>query len=223
MPYNCTLKGECVEDWAGPYLTLDECRAKCRPYEGEIIEDILYDILSLNLEDALELAPADIAVVLFRATGLREPVSRARQILKMVIDQDYLKLWRQQSEAIKEYLLPSLDELDLLILDTVITYVPAKPDWDVVRRNLGWVLKMLFRSHPSTSFAIDVIPNEVNINSLDRLVELLQIDIAGEIYGAVSSSNANVPMVAVNGVKTHWDFILETYGPTIPYQRYIVQ
>ena len=193
------------------------------PYEGEIIEDVLYDILSLNLEDALDLAPADIAVILFRATGLREPISRARQVLKMVIDQDYLNLWRLDSEAIREYLLPSLDGLDLLILDTVISYVPVKPDWDVVRRNINWALKMIFRSHPSTDFAIRVIPNEVNIDSLDRLVELLQINIAGEIYGAVSSSDARISLMAVNGVKTHWDFILETYGPTIPYQRYIVQ
>lgn len=137
MRYSCAINGTCEPDVRGLHRDLITCQANCIPYEGEIIPDLLYDILALNPEDAIKLAPSDISVILFRITGIRAPLTYVRSILTKVIDKDYLALWRYDEE-VRDYVRSQLtDELDLLILDTASKgNRGVQPDWSALRNRV---------------------------------------------------------------------------------------
>lgn len=218
MNYNCTLKGRCEIDPDGIYPDQATCEANCHPYEGDIPDDVMYDILALNLEDALDLAPSDIAIILFRATGIRSLKSYARDLLTYVIDNNYIKLWFW-GEIAREYTLSLLeDELDTLILD-VVYQTDVQPDWPATRNKVSRLLKGLFQERLD-DIILDDLESE-GVHSLEGLVAILQRVIAERIYNIVSPGINPRGMVSYDGVWKHWDYILETFGPVIPYQRYI--
>jgi len=217
MPYSCTINGTCEDDRLGRHQDLATCQANCKPYQGEIIPDILYDILTLNLEDALDLAPSDIVIVLFRLTGLRVSLDEARRILTLVIDKDYLALWEYE-EPVKEYVRSQLeDEIDLLILDTVRNY-DSQPEWGALRNKVIRRLTHVFQERDEIAF--DEILEDVTVTNLDELVRFLQGTLADDIcdIAVPLHENTNPKM---SGFLSHWDYIVERFGPTIPYQQYI--
>jgi hypothetical protein len=218
MDYSCTLKGRCEIDLNGIYPDQVTCEANCHPYEGDIPDDVMYDILALNLEDALDLAPSDIVIILFRVTGIRANKSYARDLLTYVIDNNYVKLWFW-GEITREYTLSLLeDELDTLILD-VVYQTDVQPDWTATRNKVSRLLKGLFQERLDNVILDDL--EDGDIHSIDHLVLILQRVIAEGIYRIVSPVGNIEGLVAYDGVEKHWDYIVETFGPVIPYQRYI--
>lgn len=223
MPYSCTLKGSCEYDDYGDHPDLITCQANCNRYEGELIDDLVYDILALNLEDALELAPSDIIVILFRVSGIRSPdVSLSRQLLNNVIDRDYIRLWRQKDiPTVMEYLTSQLeDELDILLLDTLGDII-VQPDWMSLRNRVTRLLSAIFREKDGYEAMFGEQLEEIQVFSLEELVNSLQVYIADSIYIMVVYTEG-VPRPNMVGFLKHWDYIVERFGPTIPYQSYII-
>lgn len=217
MPYSCSLNGTCEDDYFGRHRDLATCQANCKPYQGEIIPDILYDILALNLEDVLDLAPSDIAVILFRLTGLRVALDEARRILTHVIDKDYIALWEYE-EPVKEYVRSQLDdEIDLLILDTVRNY-DSQPEWGALRNKVTRWLTHVFQERAEIAFG-EILGDE-QVASLDELVSFLQRTLANDICDITVPLHED-PNPKMSGFLSHWDYIVERFGPTIPYQQYI--
>ena len=222
MPYSCTLKGLCEYDDYGDHPDLATCQANCNRYEGELIDDLVYDILALNLDDALELAPSDITIILFRVSGIRSPdVSRSRQLLHDVIDRDYIRLWRQKDiPSVMEYLTSQLeDELDFLLLDTLSDII-VQPEWMALRNRVTRLLSAIFREKDGYYSAFGEQLEEIQVFSLEELVNSLQVYIADTIYLMVVYTE-NSPRPNMEGFLKHWDYIVERFGPVIPYQRYI--
>jgi hypothetical protein len=228
MPFSCNLHGACEEDGYGFYPTQVECQTNCQPLDSDLIDDLVYDILTLNLDDAIFLAPSDIAIVLFRSTGLRVNPRRARDVLISILDKNYIGMWNM-GEKVREYLRPSLDELDLLILNTVGhgILLAVQPEWTAVRNSVDRELKLMFREHPMatvTDRLEDGLPEEEVPSSLNELTNLLRMYIADTIFDAVFGEDQQF---SANGQRPNelddWEYVVRTYGPVIPYQRYIAR
>lgn len=222
MPFSCALNGTCEPDPNGLHPDLATCQANCRPYEGDIIPDLLYDILALNLEDALDLAPSDMDVILFRLTGIRAPLNQVRDILTHVIDKDYIALWGYD-EDVKDYVRSQLeDEIDLLILDTIPFDEDShvQPEWQGLRAKVIRLLTRIFQERPE--IAISETLEDEPPRDLEELVDIIQRFIAHVIYLMALPSLDGNSYPKIRGFKRHWDYIVERFGPTIPYQRYIV-
>lgn len=226
MPFSCNLHGACEEDDYGFYPTQAECQANCQPLDSDLIDDVVYDILTLNLEDAFFLAPSDVAIVLFRSTGLRVKPRRARDVLIAILDKNYIELWNM-GEKVREYLRPSLDELDLLILNTVGHgfLLAVQPEWTAVRNSVDRELKLMFREHPmaSSSDRLEEDLEEGRIpSSLKELINLLRRYIADTIFNAVFGKDQEFSADEQRPIELDdWEYMVRTYGPVIPYQRYI--
>jgi hypothetical protein len=216
MRYSCAINGTCEPDVRGRHPDLITCQANCVPYEGEIIPDILYDILALNLEDAIKLAPSDISIILFRITGIRASLTYARGILTKVIDNDYLALWRYEEE-VKDYVRAQLtDELDLLILDTSAKeYRWVQPDWDALRNK---VIRRITEVFEEADVGIEELFENEPPPDMEDLLDFLQGIIATDIYSMATGDSNKADM---EGFMKHWDYVVERFGGVIPYQRYI--
>jgi len=61
-------------------------------------------------------------------------------------------------EKVQEYLRPSLDELDLLILNTVGHgfLLEVQPEWTAVRNSVDRQLKLMFREHAMATIVLDL-------------------------------------------------------------------
>jgi len=225
MPrYSCTLKGICEDDRYGRHTTLVECQANCQPLDSDLIDDVVYDILTLNLEDAEYLAPSDISTVLLRATGFRFSLLNIRQTLLYVLDGDYINLW-QSGEVARNYVRTQLqDELDLVILDTIKISPKVQPDWTGLRNKVSRGIRLTLQEGINVDVERAFINMmEENRFNLERLVKMLQRLVVEHIYVSVTGEYHDVTDGMLAGVAVHWDYILEMGGSVIPYQQYLVR
>lgn len=224
--YSCTLRGACEVDPQGRHSTLAECQANCQPLDSDLIDDVVYDILTLNLEDSEYLAPSDISTVLLRATGFRFPLAEIRQTLLDVLDGDYINLWNS-GEVAQSYVRTQLqDELDLVILDTIKISPPVQPDWTGLRNKVSRGIKLRFQEgiHADMDRVFINMMEENRIGTLEGLVEILQRLIAEDIYSLVTGTYEVIAGDMLAGVVLHWDYILEMAGSVVvPYQQYLAR
>jgi len=219
MAFSCALNGTCEPDPNGLHPDLATCQANCHSYEGDILPDLLYDILAFNLEDIDELAPSDIDSILFRLTGIRVPLYQVRDVLTHVIDKDYIPLWSYYDA--KPYVrLQIKDELDLLILDTVPSDIGSQPDWQGLRNKVARLLTRTFQERNNDDVSEGLIDAEPE--TLEELITIIQQFLANSLQRLVKPSDNDDVYPNIDGFMSHWDYIVERFGPIIPYQRYIV-
>jgi len=223
MRFSCNLNGTCEEDFdEGIYLTRQQCQASCQSLgEGADTREAAYLAMSFNLEQALNAAPSDRVNLIRRITGVTVTADDSWDTLASIITDDYLELYRREGNIFLLYLEARLDEFDFLLLELISPrYTSISPNWSKIRLIITSDIRQLFQGYHDIYFFVEL--QEEPPPSLAELISALQLQIA-----LIILETFDLPQDPANHhnyvgeVSQHWPYLLEQFGPTIPYQEMI--
>src|SRR5665647_29102 len=147
--YSCNLDGQCEVDPAS-FHSLADCQRDCQALGGLAdTKEAAYIILEYNLEQALEAAPSDRVQLIRRLTGVSVPPEDSWNVLMALLTKDYYYLYYYPLEKSRElepkilraYIMPQLDEFDLLLLELLDEPPPIPVNWEAIKIQIHWQLR----------------------------------------------------------------------------------
>ena len=222
--YTCNLAGQCEEDDMGQFNTLEECQRNCRLLaEGAAdAREIAYEIMTFDLEQALEAAPSDRVQVIRRVTGVTVEPASSHGILFAIVLQDWTWLYNSPYDF-TPYLGTFLDDLDFLILEMsgiIHDEVVINESFRTIRTQFNLSFRRTFRGLYDTQTYRVLRDNPPR--DLQSLEAAVQLELGRMImyYLVGNDEFYNLPGIA-EVMEENWPVVLERFGPEIPYQELI--
>lgn len=232
MPrYRCSLKGQCEEDNTG-YYTREECVARCHAPFDRLEYDLQMEVLMYTPETVLTGAKSDQAEVLRRLTGIVIPANRFAYVTNTLIyalSDNYGKLYSitRYPPTVKtqadDYFSQRLDELDYLMLEHCYesNTIQASSNWKSARLQMEVALRDLFGESEEIEQAMfEELEDDDSLPTTIEELEKILIYRVDSILREVFTIDWNQSM-ELEPINKYWPYIVETFGPTIPFQHRI--